>query len=354
MILLQADMLELKAPLSSLAKGTVVEAKLDKGRGPVATVLVQEGVLQVGDPCVCGTQYGKVRALFDSRGQRVTEASPATPIEVLGLSGVPTAGDSFVVTRDEIQARQVAEHRQGKQRTATLTIAKKFSLADLSQAAAEQKELRVVIKADVQGSVEALREALQRLSTAEVKLTVLHASVGEISESDVLLAVASHGLILGFHVRPTAKAARLAEREGVETRLYTVIYDVLADVRAALEGLLAPVYAEKLVGRMEVRQVFTIPQVGTVAGGFVREGKMTRGAQARLLRDHTVVYQGKVASLRRFKDDVREVAAGYECGVSLENCRDVKVGDVLEAFELEQVTRRLEPRLQPVDLRLSA
>jgi translation initiation factor IF-2 len=354
MILLHADMLELKAPLSSLAKGTVVEAKLDKGRGPVATVLVQEGVLQVGDPCVCGTQYGKVRALFDSRGQRVTEASPATPIEVLGLSGVPTAGDSFVVTRDEIQARQVAEHRQGKQRTATLTIAKKFSLADLSQAAAEQKELRVVIKADVQGSVEALREALQRLSTAEVKLTVLHASVGEISESDVLLAVASHGLILGFHVRPTAKAARLAEREGVETRLYTVIYDVLADVRAALEGLLAPVYAEKLVGRMEVRQVFTIPQVGTVAGGFVREGKMTRGAQARLLRDHTVVYQGKVASLRRFKDDVREVAAGYECGVSLENCRDVKVGDVLEAFELEQVTRRLEPRLQPVDLRLSA
>lgn len=354
MLLLQADMLELKASLSSLAKGTVVEARLDKGRGPVATLLVQEGVLKVGDTCVCGTQYGKVRALFNSRGQRVAEAYPATPVEVLGLNGVPAAGDALVVARDEIQARQVAEHRQGKQRVATLATTRKFSLADLAHAAAEQKELRVVLKADVQGSIEALNEALKRLSTDEVKLSVLHASVGGISESDVLLAAASNGIIIGFHIRPEAKAAKLAEREGVEIRLYDVIYEVLADVRAALEGLLAPVYKEKLLGRVEVRQVFTIPHVGVVAGSFVREGKITRGLHARLLRDHVVVYQGRVASLRRFKDDVREVAAGYECGLGLENFQDMKVGDVVEAFELEQVTRRLEPRPQYPDLRLSA
>ncbi|MCS6927304.1 MAG: translation initiation factor IF-2, partial [Candidatus Binatia bacterium] len=354
MILLQADVLELKASLGPFAKGTVVEAKLDKGRGAVATVLVQEGVLKVGDPCVCGIQYGKVRALFNSHGQRVTEAFPGTPVEVLGLSGVPAAGDTLVVARDEIQARQVAEHRRSKLRTAILATPRKFSLADLAQPAVEQKQLRVVIKADVQGSVEALSDALRRLSTDEVKLTILHASVGGISESDVLLAAASGGLILGFHVRPEAKAAKLAEREGVEVRLYSVIYEVLADVRAALEGLLTPVDKEKLLGRVEVRQVFTIPRVGVVAGGFVKEGKISRGAQVRLLRDHTVVYRGSVASLRRFKEDVREVVAGYECGVGLENFQDLKVGDVLEVFELEQVARRLEPRPQQATLRLSA
>ncbi|MBI3304093.1 MAG: translation initiation factor IF-2, partial [Deltaproteobacteria bacterium] len=354
MLLLQADVLELKALLSPLAKGTVVEAKLDKGRGSVATVLVQEGVLKVGDPCVCGLQYGKVRALFNSQGQRVTEAAPATPVEVLGLNGVPAAGDIFVIARDEIQARQVAEQRQRKQREAALTTARKFSLADLAQSATEQKELRVVIKADVQGSVEALSVALQRLSTEEVKLSVLHASVGAISESDVLLAAASNGIILGFNVRPEAKAAKRAEHEQVEVRLYSVIYDVLADVRAALEGLLTPTYKEKLLGKLEVRQVFTIPRVGVVAGGLVRDGKMTRGAQVRLIRDHVLVYQGRVASLRRFKDDVREVVAGYECGVGLENFQDLKVGDVLEAFELEQLARRLEPRPQHAELRLSA
>jgi translation initiation factor IF-2 len=354
MILLQADVLELKAALGPLARGVVVEAKLDKGRGPVATVLVQEGMLKVGDPCVCGIQYGKVRALFNSRGQRLAEACPATPVEVLGLNGVPAAGDTFVVARDDTQARQVAEHRQSKQRTATLTTTRKFSLADLAQSAGERKELRVVIKADVQGSVEALSEALQRLSTDEVRLAILHASVGGISESDVLLAVASDGLIIGFQVRPEAKATKLAEREGVEIRLYSVIYDVLADVRAALEGLLRPVQKEKVLGRVEVRQVFTIPRVGVVAGGLVKEGKIPRGVRVRLIRDHTVVYQGRVASLRRFKEDVREVVAGYECGVGLENFQDLKAGDVLEAFELEQVARRLELREQQAELRLSA
>ena len=354
MILLQADVLELKASLGPLAKGIVVEAKLDKGRGPVATVLVQEGMLKVGDAGVCGTQYGKVRALFNSRGQRVTEAGPAMPVEVVGLKGVPAAGDLFVVARDDIQARQVAEHRQGKQRMTTLHTTRKFSLADLAQSAMEQKELRVVIKADVQGSIEALSEALQRLSTDEVQLTILHASVGGISESDVLLAVASDGLIIGFQVRPEAKAAKLAEREGIEVRLYSVIYDVLADVRAALEGLLAPVHKEKLLGRIAVRQVFTIPRIGVVAGGLVTEGKIPRGAQVRLIRDHTVVYQGRVASLRRFKEDVREVVAGYECGVGLGHFQDLKAGDVLEAFELEQVARQLEPRQHQAELRLSA
>jgi translation initiation factor IF-2 len=355
MLLLQAEVLELKAPLSPPTKGVVVEARLDKGRGPVATVLVQEGVLKVGDPCVCGAQYGRVRALFNSRGQRVTEATPATPVEVLGFSGTPAAGDTLVVARDDIQARQVAEHRQRKQREAALTTTKKFSLADLAQSAATRKELRVVIKADVQGSVEALVEALQRLSTDEVTLNVLHASVGAISETDVLLATASNGMILGFNIRPEAKATKLAEREGVEIRLYTIIYEVLADVRAALEGLLTPTYREKALGRMEVRQVFTIPRIGVVAGGLVKDGKLTRAAQVRLMRDHVVVYQGNVASLRRFKDDVREVVTGYECGVGLENFQDIKAGDVLEAFEVEQVARRLEPRpVQPAEHRLSA
>ena len=355
MLLLQAAVLELQAPLSPPTKGVVVEAQLDKGRGPVATVLVQEGVLKVGDPCVCGAQYGKVRALFDSRGQRVTEATPATPVEVLGLDGAPAAGDILVVARDDIQARQVAEHRQRKQREATLTTTKRFSLADLAQAAATRKELRVVIKADVQGSVEALVQALHRLSTDEVALTVLHASVGAISETDVLLASASNGMILGFNIRPAAKATKLAEREGVEIRLYTIIYEVLADVRMALEGLLTPAYREKALGRLEVRQVFTIPRVGVVAGGVVKEGKLTRSAQVRLIRDHVVVYQGNIASLRRFKDDVREVMAGYECGVGLENFQDLKAGDVLEAFELEHVVRRLESHaVHPAQYRLSA
>lgn len=354
MILLQADMLELQAPLASRARGTVVEAKLEKGRGPVATVLVQAGVLKVGDPCVCGAQYGKVRALFDSRGRRVTEAGPAAPVEVLGLSGVPAAGDTLMVTRDELQARQVAEHRQRKQREAALGTSKKFSLADLAQSEEEQKELRVVLKADAQGSVEALQEALRRLSTAEVKPVILHASVGGISESDVLLAAASNGMIIGFHVRPEIKAAKLAEHERVEIRLYDVIYDVLADVRAALEGLLTPTYREKPLGRMEVRQIFTIPRIGVIAGGVVIEGKIARGTSVRLIRDHGVIYQGKVASLRRFKEDVREVAAGYECGVGLESFHDIQVGDVLEAFVVEQVARRLTLKPQETEERLSA
>jgi len=354
MLVLQADVLELKAAVSGPARGTVVEAKLDKGRGPVATVLVQEGTLKVGDPWVCGAQYGKVRALFNSQGQRVIAATPAMPVEVVGLNGVPAAGDALVVARDEIQARQVAEHRQGKQRVATLTTSKRLSLADLGQAAIEQKELRVILKADVHGSVEALKEAIQRLATDEVKLSVLHASVGAISETDVLLATASKALIIGFHIRPEVKAAKLAEREGVEIRLYEIIYEVLADVHAALEGLLTPVYTEKRLGSAEVRQVFTIPRVGVIAGSVVTGGKLLRTAQARLVRDRVTVYQGRIGSLRRFKDDVHEVLAGYECGIGLENCQDIHPGDVIEAFEQVQVLRRLESQGQRAEARLSA
>ncbi len=355
MVLLQADVMELRAHSEKMARGTIVEAKLDRGRGPVATVLVQEGLLKVGDPFVCGTQYGRIRAMIDSWGNKVEKASPSMPVEILGLSGVPEAGDHFVVVGDEATARQVAEHRRVKRReTELIKSGGRATLEDFYQQsqAGEVKELRVIIKADVQGSVEAVSDALSRLSTNEVKLTVLHSSVGGISESDVLLASASKGVIIGFNVRPESKAAQLAEREGIEIRLYGIIYEVIADIRAALEGLLAPTYREKLLGRAEVRQVFSISRVGLVAGCVVSEGRMVRGAQVRVVRDHVVAHQGRIAALRRFKDDVREVVAGTECGISLENYQDVKAGDVIEAYELEQILRRLETRPQEVERRV--
>lgn len=352
MLLLQADMQELTARCAGPAKGSVIEAKLDKGRGPVATVLVQAGRLRVGDPCVCGTVYGKVRALFNSQGQRMLEATPATPVEVLGLSGVAAVGDTLLVVQEEGQARQVAEHRQRQQRE--VALAQKFSLADLAKPGVEQKELRVVLKADVQGSVEALREALRRLSTDKVKLKVLHASVGGIAESDVLLASASNAIVLGFQVRPEPKATQLAQQEQVELRLYSVIYELLVDVRTALEGLLPPLRKETLLGRLEVRQVFRIPHVGVVAGGLVTDGNMVRGAQVRLVREQIVVYQGRVASLRRFQEDVHTVATGYECGVGLEHFGDIKVGDTLEAFAIELIPQSLEHERPEPEWQLSA
>jgi translation initiation factor IF-2 len=345
MLLLQADILDLKANSDKLARGTIVEAKLDRGRGPVATVLVQEGTLKVGAPFVCGGNYGRVRAMVDEKGRKVETAGPSMPVEILGLQGVPEAGSSFVAVTDEATARQVAEHRRGKQREANLVKTAKVSLEDLYQQiqAGDVKELRVVIKADVQGSVEALSEALTRLSTDEVRLNVIHASVGGITESDALLASASNAVVIGFNVRPEAKAAEIAEREGVDVRLYTVIYDALNEIRDAMEGLLEPTVREKTVGRAEVRQVFTVPSFGTVAGSFVVDGRITRNAAVRLVRDHVVVYTGKVASLRRFKEDAREVQSGYECGIGLENYQDVKAGDAIEAFEVERVARRLTP-----------
>jgi len=345
MILLQADVLELRANPGRLAKGTIVEARLDRGRGPVATVLVQEGTLKVGDSFVCGTEYGRIRAMMDDKGRRVTEAGPSTPVEILGLGGVPAAGDMLVAVQDEQKARQVAEHRHGKQRDADMAKTAKVSLDELYQQiqTGDVKELKVVLKADVQGSVEALGEALRKLSTSDVRLNVIHGSVGGITESDVLLASASNAVIIGFNVRPEPKAAALAEREGVEIRPYTIIYEALAEIRDALEGLLEPTTRETVLGRAEVRQTFTVSGVGLIAGSYVTDGKIVRTALVRLLRDHVVVHQGKISSLKRFKDDAREVAAGYECGIGIEGYQDVKTGDVIEAYVIEEVARRLNP-----------
>jgi translation initiation factor IF-2 len=347
MLLLQADLLELKANPDKPARGIIVEAKLDRGRGPVATVLVQEGTLHPGDPFVCGPNSGRVRAMIDDKGYKVTVADPSTPVEILGLSAVPEAGSSFVVVADEATARQVADHRLAKHREASLLKTAKVSLEDLYRQvqAGDTKELRIVIKADVQGSVEALAEALTRLSTEEVRLNVLHASVGGITESDVMLASASNAVVIGFNVRPEAKATTAAEREGVDVRLYTVIYDALNELRDAMEGLLEPTFREKVQGRAEVRDTFSIPGIGLIAGCYVSDGKVTRNAAARLVRDHVVVYTGKIVSLRRFKDDAREVQSGYECGIGLENFQDVKVGDTIESYEMEQVVRRLGPAM---------
>ncbi|HET9917353.1 MAG TPA: translation initiation factor IF-2 [Candidatus Binatia bacterium] len=345
MLQLQADILELKANPEKLARGTIVEAKLDRGRGPVATVLVQEGTLHVGDAFVCGVFYGKVRAMIDDHGQKVDVAPPSFPVEILGLQGVPLAGDSFVAVADEAKARQVAEFRQSKQRETELVKSSKVSLDDLySQIkTGDVKELRVVLKADVQGSVEAVSDALTRMSTGDVKLKVLHGSVGGITESDILLAAASNAIVIGFNVRPESKGAALAAKEGVDVRLYTIIYEVVADVRAAMEGLLEPTFREQVFGRVEIRQIFNIAGVGTIAGCAVTEGKIARGNLVRLLRDQVVVHEGKLASLKRFKDDVREVASGYECGLSLEGFQDLKQGDVVEAFERIPVIRRIAP-----------
>lgn len=348
MILLQADVLELKANPGKLARGTIVEAKLDRGRGPVATVLVQEGTLRVGDPFVCGVFHGRVRAMIDDHGRKVEEAPPSLPVEILGLQGVPQAGDSFVAVVDEAKARQVAEYRHAKQRESELVKTTKVSLEELYDQikAGDVKELKVVVKGDVQGSVEALTEAMNRLSSEEVKLKVIHGSVGGITESDVLLAAASNAIVIGFNVRPEAKAASLATQEGVDVRLYTIIYEAIADIRAAMEGMLEPTYREQIQGHVEVRQTFNIHAVGTVAGCYVSDGKIQRSNLVRLLRDHVVVHEGKLANLKRFKDDVREVAAGYECGLSIEGFQDMKVGDVIEAYERVPVARRMTPTVR--------
>ena len=345
MLLLQADILELRANPDKLARGTIVEAKLDRGRGPVATVLVQEGTLRVGDAFVCGVFHGKVRAMINDLGQKVEIAPPSSPVEILGLQGVPQAGDSFIAVADESKARQVAEHRHTKQRETELVKTSKVSLEELYDQikTGDVKELRVVVKADVQGSVEALTDALTRMSTAEVKLRVLHGSVGGITESDILLAAASNAIVIGFNVRPESKGQALAAQEGVDVRLYTVIYEAVADVRAAMEGMLEPTFREQTQGRVEIRQIFNIQGVGTIAGCYVTEGKIQRGNLVRILRDHVVVHEGKLASLKRFKDDVREVSAGYECGLSIEGFHDIKQGDVVEAYERTAVVRRITP-----------
>lgn len=343
MILLQADLMELTANPNKLAKGTIVEGKLDKGRGPVATVLVQEGTLKTGDYCVVGVHSGRVRAMQNDRGEKVTEAGPSMPVELVGLSGVPDAGDIFVAMKDEKQAKEIATLRQIKQREVEFAKHTKLSLDDLYKRiqSGEVKDLNVVVKGDVQGSVEAVSESLRKLSTEAVRLNVIHSAVGAVTETDVNLAAASNAIIIGFNVRPEVKAQGHAEREGVDIRLYSIIYDAVEDVKKAMEGLLDPTFKEKFLGRVEIRDVFSVPKFGNVAGCYVTDGKMVRNAQVRLLRDNVVVYEGKMSSLRRFKDDVKDVASGYECGIGLENYNDIKVGDIIEAFEMEKIAGKL-------------
>ncbi len=353
MILLVGDLRELKADPDAPASGTVLESRVDKGRGPVATVLVQNGTLHVGDVFIVGAVYGKVRALFDDRGQPIKQAGPSTPVEVLGLQGVPEAGDQFQVA-DEAKARHIVEYRQSKQREASLAKSASSGRLTLDQLheqmrAGEIKELPVVIKADVQGSVEVLSEMLPKVSTDQVKLKVIQASVGAVSESDVILASASNAIIVAFNVRPERKAQELAQREGVDIRLHTIIYELLDELRKAVAGLLAPVIKETYVGRAEVRDTFRLKGIGMIAGCSVQDGTLKRDADVRVLRDNVVIYTGRIVSLRRFKEDVSEVRAGFECGAVISNFSDIKVGDILECFKMEksQPAEPAVPRNRP-------
>lgn len=345
MILLQAEVMELKADIAQAPKGIVLEAKLDRGRGPVATVLVQSGTLKVGAPFVVGTTSGRVRAMLSHDGKKLKEAGPSTPVEVIGLIGLPAAGDKFVVVKDERMAREVAEERLHKQRTVQLgTGASRMTLDDLFLKGKDldKKELSILLKADTNGSVGALVESVQKIQSDLVTIQVIHNGVGAITESDVLLASASKALIIGFHVRPEPKVSALAEHEGVEIRLHTVIYNALADVRAAAEGMLEPTLVERALGRAEVREVFTIPKIGTIAGCYVNDGHIARACEGvRVLRDQVTVYEGKLESLRRFKDDVREVQSGYECGIGVEKFNDLKLGDIIEAYVFDKETAKL-------------
>ena len=338
-ILLQAEILELKADPARNAKGWVVEAQLHKGRGAVATILVQHGTLKVGDAFVVGEHYGKVRSMHDDKGAVLKEAGPSMPVEVHGLSGVPRAGDEFIVVPDDKTARNISNQRHIKQRESELATTTKISLDNLFEHLEEgqKKELRVVLRADVQGTLEAFGAAIEKLSTDAVKVKIIHKGTGAVIESDILLAAASEALIFGFNVRPTPKAKALARDEGVDIRYYDVIYHALDDIRLAMTGLLEPTFEEEVIGSVEVREIFSHPKAGTIAGSYVTEGRVERTAKVRLVRDGVVVYTGKIDSLRRFKDDVKEVQSGFECGLSLENFNDIKVGDVVEAFVLNEV-----------------
>ncbi|HPI57691.1 MAG TPA: translation initiation factor IF-2 [Syntrophales bacterium] len=341
-ILLQADVLELKADPDRAARGVIIEAKLDRGRGPVATVLIQEGTLREGDAFVSKREFGRVRAMVNDQGQRIREAGPSMPVEVIGFSNVPQAGSEFICVEDEKKARGISEYFIRKEREKELAATSKVTLEQLYARIKEGvKELNVILKADVQGSIEALAEALAKLSTPEIKVRMIHSSTGAITETDVMLASASDALIIGFKVRPDARVVEVAEVEGIEMKLYDVIYDVINDVKAAMEGLLEPEYRETVQGHAEVREVFKISKVGTIAGSHVTDGKISRNANVRLLREGVVVYDGKILSLKRFKDDAREVAAGLECGIAVENFNDIKTGDVVEAYTKEKVERKL-------------
>jgi len=342
-ILLQAEVLELTAAPDGRARGRVIEARLDRGRGPVATVLIQGGLLKAGDACVCGVYHGKVRAMFNDWGQRVDGAGPAMPVEIQGISGVPQAGDEFVVLGDDRQAKQVSQHRQLKQRESELLQTSKVTLETLYDSIKEgaTKELNLVLKADVQGSLEAISDALAKLSTQEIKVNIIHSSTGSISDNDIMLASASNALVVGFNVRPNAKVQDLAGQEKVQVRFYDVIYKLIDEIKEAMVGMLEPIHEERVIGRAEVREAFHITKVGTIAGSSVIDGKVVRGARARLLRDDVVVYDGRIGSLKRFKEDAKEVVSGFECGIGLDNYNDIKAGDIVEAYVIEDIAATL-------------
>lgn len=342
-ILLEAEVLNLKAVAKTKARGAVIEAQLDKGRGTVATVLVKKGTLKIGDPFIAGFSYGKVRAMFDERGHRVETAGPSTPVQVIGFDTIPQAGDLLVVSDSERDARDISVRRQQLKREQDFREIRTVTLDNFSQKVREGtvKELTVVLKGDVDGSVGAISDALMKIANPEVRVNVIHKGVGAISESDVLLAAASNAVIIGFHVRPNVNARTLAESEKVEIRFYTIIYEVINDVKKALEGMLAPEEKEEVLGAIEVRDVFKIPKAGTIAGCYILNGKITRNSKVRLIRDGLVLFDGGISSLKRFKDDVREVDAGYECGIGLEGYNDVKIGDIVEPYKIVELKRKL-------------
>jgi translation initiation factor IF-2 len=341
MILLVAEVQELKANPNKRARGTVIEAELDRGRGPVATILVQSGTLKIGDPIVVGTTYGRIRAMVNDKGRRIKEAPPSTPVEITGLNDVPQAGDQFMVFEDEKMARQIGERRAMSRREKELRASARVSLDDLFNQIKEgdMKEINVIIKADVQGSVEALRGSLEKIDIEGVRVKIIHTGVGAITESDVILASASNAVIVGFNVRPEPNARATAEAEKVDIRLHRIIYKVIEEIEAAMKGMLEPVYEEKVIGQAEVRQTFKVSRVGTIAGCYVTDGKVQRDAGIRVIRDGIVIYEGKIDALKRFKDDAREVAQGYECGITIEKFNDIKEGDILEAFIMEEVAQ---------------
>lgn len=344
MILLQAEIMELKANPNRFARGPIIEARLDKNRGPVATVLIQSGTLKVGDAIVAGTTSGKVRALIDDTGKKIDFAGPSTPVEVIGFSEVPSAGDMCIVVEDERKARQIALARIHKRKSADIQMKPKLTLDDLYTKIKEGqvKDLNIIIKADVQGSVEAIKKALEGITHPDVQVKVIHSSVGGIKESDVMLASASNAIIIGFNIRPEPKAAQTAEKEAVDIRLYNIIYDAIEDVKKALEGLLQPTLKEKIFGRAEVRQTFQVSRVGTIAGCYVLDGVLTRASDGiRVIRNNIVIYEGKISSLKRFKEDVRDVQTGYECGLTIENFNDIKAGDILENYLIEKIATKL-------------
>jgi translation initiation factor IF-2 len=343
-VLLQAEVLELTAPTEAMAKGLVIEARLDKGRGPVATVLVQSGTLKRGDAVLAGQSYGRVRAMLDEDGKACQEAGPSIPVEIQGLTEVPQAGDEFMVLADERRAREIATFRQGKYRDVKLAkqqAAKLENMFEQMGAGGDVQTLPIIIKADVQGSQEALGSSLLKLSTDEVKVQIVHAAVGGISESDVNLALASKAIIIGFNTRADANARKLAEGNGVDLRYYNIIYDAVDEIKSAMSGMLAPEQREEALGTAEIRQVFVASKIGTVAGSMVTSGLVRRNCKFRLLRDNIVIYNGEVESVRRLKDDVKEVKEGFECGIKLKNVTDLAEGDQLEFFEIKEVARTL-------------